>query len=168
MRCSVQSCVSYSLLCSIPEFRDCEFLYHSRTATAVSLTINLTCFFLCTNSSLLLSIVCSLWCKLLGSLMSSPSPWTSHWKNAFIHFAFSPPCTPHRRSITPHSSSLSRAPMNPSVMEWWDNCTDSSSSPVDPVDVTHFLSITMKSTIIRPANRSTPQFDVHSVSLPHA
>ena len=57
MRCSVQSCVSYSLLCSIPEFGDCEFFYHSRTATAVSLTLNLTCFFLCTNSSLLLSIV---------------------------------------------------------------------------------------------------------------
>ena len=57
MECSVQSCVHYSLLCSIPEFCDCEFFYHFRTATAVSLTINLTCFFLCTNSSLLLSIV---------------------------------------------------------------------------------------------------------------
>ena len=39
VRCSVQSCVSYSLLCSIPEFGDCEFFYHSRTATAVSLTL---------------------------------------------------------------------------------------------------------------------------------
>ena len=57
MRCSGQSCVSYSLLCSILEFRDCEFFYHSKTATGVSLTLNLTCFFLCTNSSLLLSIV---------------------------------------------------------------------------------------------------------------
>ena len=37
--CSVHSCVSYSLLCRIPEFRDCEIFYHSRTATAVSLTI---------------------------------------------------------------------------------------------------------------------------------
>ena len=57
MRCSVQSCVSYSLLCRIPEFRDCEFFYHSMTTPAVSLTLNPTCFFLCTNSSLLLSIV---------------------------------------------------------------------------------------------------------------
>ena len=57
MSCSIQSCVSYSLLCRIPEFCDWEFFYHSMTATAVSLTLNLTCFFLCTNSSLLLSIV---------------------------------------------------------------------------------------------------------------
>ena len=57
MSCSIQSCVSYSLLCSILEFCDWEFFYHFRTATAVSLTLNLTCFFLCTNSSLLLSIV---------------------------------------------------------------------------------------------------------------
>ena len=57
LRCSVQSCVSYSLLCGIPEFGDWEIFYHFRTATAVSPTINLTCFFLCANSSLLLSIV---------------------------------------------------------------------------------------------------------------
>ena len=57
MRYSVQSCVSYSLLCRIPEFRDWEIFYHSRTATTVSLTLNLTCFFLCANSSLLVSIV---------------------------------------------------------------------------------------------------------------
>ena len=60
VRCSVQSCVSYSLLCSIPESRDCEIFYHSMTATGVSLTINLTCFFLCTNYPLLLSNVCPL------------------------------------------------------------------------------------------------------------
>ena len=57
MSCSIQSCVSYSLLCSILEFCDWEFFYHFRTATTVSLTLNLTCFFLCTNSSLLVSIV---------------------------------------------------------------------------------------------------------------
>ena len=57
MRCSVQSCVSYSLFCRIPEFGDWEFFHHFRTAAAVSLTLNLTCFFLCTNFSLLLSIV---------------------------------------------------------------------------------------------------------------
>ena len=55
--CSVQSCVSYSLHCSIPEFGDCEVFHHFRTATEVPFTINLTCFFLCANSSLLLSIV---------------------------------------------------------------------------------------------------------------
>ena len=60
MGCSVQSCVSYSLLCRIPEFGNCEFFYHPKTATALFLTLNLTYFFLCTNSSLLLSIVCPL------------------------------------------------------------------------------------------------------------
>ena len=74
----------------------------------------------------------------------------------------------HRRNTTLHSSTPSCAPIDPSVMEGWGNCTDSSTSPVDPVDVTHFLSIPLKSTIISPANRSTPQFDVHSFSLPHA
>ena len=93
VRCSVQSCVSYSLLCSIPESRDCMIFYHSMTATAVSLTINLTCFFLCTHSSLLLSIVCPLWCKLFESLISFTSPWTNHWNNSFIPFAPFPPCT---------------------------------------------------------------------------
>ena len=105
LRCSVQSCVHYSLLCSIPEFGDCEFFYYSRTATAVSLTINLTCFFLCTNSSLLLSIVCPLWCKLFKPLMSSTSPWTSHWNNSFIHFAPSPPCTLTEEALYPLGAS---------------------------------------------------------------
>ena len=40
-------------------------------------------------------------------------------------------------------------------MEGWGNCMDSSISPLDPVDMTHLLSITLKSTI-SPANRSTP------------
>ena len=35
----------------------------------------------------------------------------------------------HRRSTTPHSSTPSRARTDPFVMEGWDNCTDSSTSP---------------------------------------
>ena len=54
------------------------------------------------------------------------------------------------------------------LLSWSDVPTNSSTSPLDSVDATHLLSITLKSTIIRPANRSTPQFDVHSFSLPHA
>ena len=35
----------------------------------------------------------------------------------------------HRRSTTPHSSTPLRARTDPSVMEGWGNCTDSSTSP---------------------------------------
>ncbi|KAK8824314.1 hypothetical protein WA556_003636 [Blastocystis sp. ATCC 50177/Nand II] len=119
------------------------------TATAVSLTLNLTCFFLCANSSLLLSIVMQT-VRVIDVLpfpVNEPLEERIHPLRTLSTVYASP-----KKHHTPLFNTITYGSFCHGVM-------GQLTLPVlhvDPVGMTHFLSITLKSRIISPANRSTP------------
>ena len=175
MRCSVQSCVSYSLLCGIPEFGDWEFFYHSRTATPVSLTINLTCFFLCTNSSLLLSIVMQT-VRLIDVLhfpMNKPLEERIHPLRTLSTVYASPKKhhTPLFNTITCTYGSFRHEVMGQlhELFQFSSRSCRCDTSPVNPSEEYHQSSQSLHAAIRRALLFSPSHIDeVHAVSKPRA